>query len=281
MAQSRADDTVIFRKTGEKYERMSTSDYSKKDSRPFLSAGERDAHMPPPVPLPMPLPKNRAPSKRKRISREKNLLIAAAALFLIYFFINQAFKIDDNNGKKYYEEYINNSINLQVSIVEIDPDRIEEAFTSVRYMTGVIRFKGVAIDYQGYKFKDSITKKWFHYLDFGATNDGGHQARLYALTDNLDVTLKVNKDEWEDKDLGAFENPIPVLSFESEWLVKQETGERENAEKFEVQKAAAGEEFTHQEFNFVITRQAYERNVISYLTHVMPRKEFKEMFKKQ
>ncbi|MDR1284607.1 MAG: hypothetical protein LBJ88_00200 [Campylobacteraceae bacterium] len=37
---------------------------------------------------------------------------------------------------------------------------------------------------------------------------------------------------------------------------------------------------THQEYDLVITQQAYEHNAISYLTHVMPKKEFEERFKK-
>jgi hypothetical protein len=59
-----------------------------------------------------------------------------------------------------------------------------------------------------------------------------------------------------------------------------EKSDREKTKKWETERAASGKEFYHQEIDYVITQEAYEHNVIGYLTYIMPKKEFNERFKK-
>jgi hypothetical protein len=169
----------------------------------------------------------------------------------------------ENNGKKYYKQYIHNSNKIKV---KVDEKNFDEKFGYTNYLKYTIFYKGITGGSKDYMFLDNYTNKYFKIMrfdirDLSITSGQNSQIRRKELY------VMVNNEEINNPAYGILTNPIHVFYYKGvdKPIQKWWFSRAENKTVYE---------------SIEPTQQEYEYNVIQYLTYVMSGKEFKEKFEK-
>ena len=198
---------------------------------------------------------------KKILSFFLSAIILLATIGLLNCIINYFF-LWENNGDKYYRQYIKNSKQIKV---RVDEKNFDEKFGYTRYLKYTIYYKGISGGSKNYMFLDNYTNKYFNIMRFDISQQGisGTQDKVIS---NKEIYVMVNNDEIDNPAFGTITNPIHVFSFKGV------------EKRIEVNKENGKDKMIW--ISLEPTQKEYENNVIQYLTYVMSGKEFKERFEK-
>ncbi|MBP1221978.1 hypothetical protein [Flavobacterium sp. 1355] len=189
-------------------------------------------------------------------------IITALAVVAILNGIVNYFFLWENNGDKYYKQYIKESKQIKI---RVDEKYFDEKISHTSYLKYIIFFKGVMGGSRDYMFVDSYTHRYFKIMRFDLS-DQRIVSNQNTLISGKELYVIVNIDEFNNPRYGSITNPIHIFSYKGVAKPIQIWWGGENRET--IYKSIEP------------TKEEYEYNVINYLTYVMPAKEFKERFEK-
>ncbi|MDH6355618.1 hypothetical protein M2132_001963 [Dysgonomonas sp. PH5-45] len=150
-----------------------------------------------------------------------------------------------NDGEKYVDEYINNSVVINVEDSDIDFEfKIKTVYTGIQ--TAFLRGKISGRKVKTMSFYDKNYKKYFMLFDI-----------LYKPTSGTIIKANVNKYDLDSPDYGTKENPIPIFMLD-------------------IPKYADNPSYMKAK----ITDEQYCNTVKFYLSYMMSKREFKKRFEK-
>lgn len=194
-----------------------------------------------------------------------NFLISALVILIMIGFMNMFinyFFLWENDGQKYYKQYINESAKIKV---RVDERKFGKRFSHTHYLKYTIYYKGITGGSEDETFEDSYTHKYFKIMRFDL-KDQSIAAGQTSEIRGKELYIMANNKEINNPHYGTLSNPIHVFSFKGVNEKIQMNTETDNG--------------TIGWINLEPTQQEYEYNVIQYLTYVMSGKEFKERFEK-
>ncbi|GAA4210897.1 hypothetical protein GCM10022289_38990 [Pedobacter jeongneungensis] len=195
-------------------------------------------------------------------------IIGVFILFPLFVFLYNKITVRKNDGKKYYNIFFNGIAPMKLSIPKEDPYYLSEdnvGFDSYRAGASAIGFKSLNGNIISVRFREPTIKKYF-IVSVYDVND-----QLYfPLSESMygkEITAWVNQDDLKDPSYGTKEKPIPVFNFKGMGEPIRITSESEGS--------VNGYE------SLEPTNEQYKHNVLTYLTYIMPKDEFKKRFGKQ
>ena len=167
-----------------------------------------------------------------------------------------------NNGKKYAQQYIDNSVNVQLDIPDGEVDWEPKSIT-----TGIVMTTRKAIGCYRSIFYEKKHKKYFCVFVLEPRKKYGvTQAQTVHgdICDRPFILARINKYELNSPKYGTKDNPIPILNFDY--------------------RLSMYSIYTHEKLKSDIkypfsTPAYYQQAVEKYLTYVMSKEEFKERFR--
>lgn len=187
-------------------------------------------------------------------------LVGSFVLFPILLHFYSIFSINKNDGKKHYQSYINNSIQIKTIIP------IQLKFKGGSYRVSYSRFSSERGDIDRIIFFDKKQKKYLMIESFDISEMKAYN--LSSILPESEVILYINQNDLTNPKYGTKENPVPIFNYK---------GVKKPIEVI-TQKAYNSTDSYMQSLE--PTQQEYEHNVITYLTYIMPEKEFDERFSK-
>ena len=173
-------------------------------------------------------------------------------LIAIFYYSNKY----NDDAEQYYEDYMNNSYDIEVAMPEekskyyienVDKDVItSETFRERIDNNYFSNPRGLYLPFYSVEYK-----KYFNIMCFLGAN-------LMHWPYNRKVTLTVNRDDMNNPAYGTKENPVPVLKD-----IGVDESIRDN----------------DQDYDKAYMDSFYRENVIRYLKYKMPKSEFKRRFK--
>ncbi|KAF2507624.1 hypothetical protein EYY60_16850 [Flavobacterium zhairuonense] len=200
------------------------------------------------------------------MKKAQSFFISALTMLAIIGLLNgiiNYFFLWENNGKKYYQQYIENSKEIKV---RVDEKNFNEKFGYTSYLKYTIFYKGITGGSKDYMFLDNYTNKYYKIMRFDVNNLSITSGQRKVIK-GKELYVMVNNEEIYNPDYGTLAKPIHVFSFKGVNEKKQMNTETDNG--------------TIGWINLEPTQQEYEYNVTQYLTYVMSGKEFKERFEKK
>ena len=174
-------------------------------------------------------------------------------LIAIFYYSNKY----NDDAEQYYEDYMNNSYDIEVAMPEekskyyienVDKDVItSETFRERIDNNYFSNPRGLFLPFYSVEYK-----KYFNIMCFLGAN-------LMHWPYNRKVILTVNRDDMNNPEYGTKENPVPVLKD-----IGVDESIRDN----------------DQDYDKAYMDSFYRENVIRYLKYKMPKSEFKRRFKK-
>jgi hypothetical protein len=184
---------------------------------------------------------------------------------LVLFLGNQIFMWTKNDGKKYYRQYIENSAEIRIIIPYDDVTD----WDSGSFAGGVRGRHTKYMHYVTISFFSTEYNKYFriYFFDSNESNQYLDIISWKGMLQNKSVDVMVNKEDLNNLYKGRrYDNPIPILKVSLPPETRKATG--------------CSDGFLDVQFANGTRGQAqYERRVILYLTYLMPKEEFKQMFK--
>lgn len=225
----------------------------------------------------------------------KNIVFFIGVILLLNFLVNWLF-IWENNGKKYLDKYIQESIELKINAMEIadwfyngekiSPERykrlLHEAYKTGNeemskglqtdfgldhnsYLKYSIFFKGIMGSSKNYTIQDAYTGRYYKIMRFDKYGSPMNtHAQSYELPEE-EVYVTVDSLQYNDLKYGTRNNPIVVLKYKGVNKIFSISATNDNDESYLRPIAPTEEE--------------YRYNVENYLTYVMSSKDFKDRFK--
>ena len=173
-------------------------------------------------------------------------------LIAIFYYSNKY----NDDAEQYYEDYMNNSYDIEVAMPEekskyyienVDKDVItSETFRERIDNNYFSNPRGLFLPFYSVEYK-----KYFNIMCFLGAN-------LMHWPYNRKVILTVNRDDMNNPAYGTKENPVPVLKD-----IGVDESIRDN----------------DQDYDKAYMDSFYRENVIRYLKYKMPKSEFKKRFK--
>ncbi|KQO20394.1 hypothetical protein ASF10_17075 [Flavobacterium sp. Leaf82] len=193
--------------------------------------------------------------------------IGSFVLFPVMLHFYSTFSINRNEGKKYYQSYINNSVEIKIKISEYEEKGkiYGITFKSGSYLASYSRSGSNNGAMDKLICYSQENKKYFAVTVFDFLFQYGQSKFeiIRRILDNKEIFITVNKDDLANPKYGTKENPIPVFNYKGiEKTIMVNVGND----------------------GYIIlepTQKEYEHNVITYLTYIMPKEEFKERFEKR
>ena len=161
-----------------------------------------------------------------------------------------------NDGKKYVDEYINNSVTIAVEDSDIDFEfRTKTVYTGIH--TALLRGKITGRRVETMSFYDKTHEKYFalRVINRGVPLQFDI---LYTLASETIINAKVSQYDLDSPDYGTKENPIPIFMFD-------------------IPKYSDDSNFIKAR----ITDEQYRNTVEFYLSYMIAKKEFENRFKKE
>lgn len=192
----------------------------------------------------------------KILASIKRILLFFVVIAIVNGVVNYFF-LWENDGGKYYEQYIKESQQIKVHVV--NKKDFEDKFGYTSYLKHTLYFKGVMGGSEDYTFEDGYTHKYFKVMRFDQYGEEYSYPQTREITDK-DLYVMANTYELNNPLYGTVKNPILVFSYkgvEKQVVIGVGNGERLSLEPSE---------------------EEYKYNVLNYLTYVMPREEFKKRF---
>ncbi len=183
------------------------------------------------------------------------VIVFGVGLFgFIYFFtkpINSARNID-----KYVNEYIDNSVEIDLyGIYEQGSVKHDYIYTGLNFKK-LQRSKLSSVSNNQFTIYCSHYNKYFRIILINSSAESMQIHSTY-IDDDVLVKAKVNQFQLNDPNYGTKENPIPVLYLEIPEC-------KQSPSYYMIEK----------------TPEEYRKSVYIYLAYLMPRDEFKKMFKR-
>lgn len=198
------------------------------------------------------------------MKKTQNFFISVLTMLAIVGCLNgiiNYFFLWENNGKKHYKQYIDNSKKIKV---RVDERKFGKRFSHTSYLKYTIYYKGITGGSEDETFEDSYTHKYFKIMRFDLRDQSIVSGQSTVMR-GKELYIMVNNDEINNPAYGTLTNPIHVFSFKGV------------EKKIEMNTTKDGAIVW---INLEPTQQEYEYNVTQYLTYVMSGKEFKERFEK-
>ena len=165
---------------------------------------------------------------------------------LLIWGANYFFYSGNRASKEQVQEYINNSFIEKFFIKK--EDWLDNGYISY---TPKLSRRGGDATYIWYLFYDENYKKFFWLSTFNYVHPSDKEIGfIIGRTESAEYKVYINKDQLNNPDYGTKDNPIPI------WPV----------------------ELTDKEISF--NSEATHLYIGQYLSHFMPKEEYKEMFKK-
>ncbi|WP_208643676.1 hypothetical protein, partial [Pedobacter miscanthi] len=124
-----------------------------------------------------------------------------------------------------------------------------------------IGFKGLSGEIQYITFFETVKDKYFRIYLFD-TNYQSY-ANFESVIEKKEIAAWVNQDDLKDPNYGTKENPIPVFNFKGvNEPIRTWGGD------------ATGSKVVYESLE--PTDEQYKHNVLTYLTYIMPKDEFKK-----
>ena len=183
--------------------------------------------------------------------------LLASAVNFIFYSGNRA-------SDKQVQQYIENSI------IEIFPankkDRLDDGYIS--YRRKLQRRSGGLATYTWDLYYDENYKKFFSLTTFDYLHKSDEQRNfLMGIADHATYKVLINKDQLNNPNYGTKDNPIPIWPIE---LLKYDKTDLSVESR-------RGKELKER---IDLSAEVTQLHIEQYLTHFMPKEEYKEMFKK-
>ena len=194
-------------------------------------------------------------------------VIGVFVLFPLFVFLYNKITVSKNDGEKYYKNFFDAIATVKLSIPKDDPYYLSKdyvGFDHYRQGASAIGFKGISGNIISVRFRDSLLKKYF-IVSVYDVNDQLYSP-LASVMYGTQITAWVNQDDLKDPSYGTKEKPIPVFNFKGVNEPIRITSESEGS--------VNGYETLEP------TDEQYKHNVLTYLTYIMPKEEFKKRFEK-
>jgi hypothetical protein len=177
-------------------------------------------------------------------------IIAPGSIFLI----NLLFFSGNKNAEKYVDAYISDSKAIELDMVN---DRGNSDFKTVSIYTG-LKTAFLKVKLTGKRMHNFIfyNTKYQKYFSMSIIEEQRMQFDAYCAFNDRTIIAQINNYEMENASYGTRDNPIHIFMLEIPGV-------------------------KHPDFlKNLISEDQYRRTVLVYLTYVMPKKEFKERYKK-
>ena len=194
-------------------------------------------------------------------------IVGVFVLFPLFVFLYNKITVRKNDGEKYLNFYVGkiSKTNLKIPVSDINsPIYMKTDFDHYRRGASGIGFKGLSGEIQCITFFETVKGKYFRIYLFD-TNYQSY-ANFESVIEKKEITAWVNQDDLKDPGYGTKEKPIPIFNFKGVGEPIQITSESEGS--------VNGYE------SLEPTDEQYKHNVLTYLTYIMPKDEFKKRFEK-
>lgn len=194
-------------------------------------------------------------------------LVGVFVLFPLFVFLYNKVTVRKNDAKKYYNIFFNGIASMKLTIPKSDPYYLSEdniGFSSYRAGASAIGFKSLNGNIISVRFREPTIKKYFVVSVYDVNE------QLYFPLSELmygkDIKAWVNQDDLKNPSYGTKEKPIRVFNFKGV------------GEPIRYDSESKGSVNGYK--NLEPTDQQYKHNVLTYLTYMMPKEEFKKRFEK-
>ncbi|MBP1221975.1 hypothetical protein [Flavobacterium sp. 1355] len=131
------------------------------------------------------------------------LIVGCLNGIINYFFLWE------NNGEKYYKQYIKSSKQLKV---KVDEKYFVQKFGYTHYLKYTIYYKGITGSSEDETFEDSYTHKYFKIMRFDL-KDQSIAAGQTSQIRGKELYVMVNNEEINNPAYGTLTNPIHVFYY--------------------------------------------------------------------
>ncbi|RBQ02201.1 hypothetical protein, partial [Pedobacter miscanthi] len=194
-------------------------------------------------------------------------IVGVFVLFPLFVVLYNKITVRKNDGEKFFSAYYKKIIPIQLSIPKLGggySDTLNVEFDHYRVGASPIGYKGLSGNIIGVPFLDLNQHKFYKIRMYDIDNQ-----KYHILSDVLEgqgITAWVNQEDLKDPSYGTKEKPIPVFNFKGIGEPIRITSESEGS--------VNGYE------SLEPTNEQYKHNVLTYLTYIMPKDEFKKRFEK-
>ena len=206
---------------------------------------------------------------KKQMSKQAlGWIVGVFVLFPLFLLLYNKITVRKNDGKKYFNDYFSKIKSFVLSVPSNENDNlpnVEANYDSYRKGASPIGFKGLMGDIQTVTFYDVGFKKFFiiYLLDV----DYQKYANMRTNLRKKKLFAYLNQDDLNNTLYGTKAKPIPVFNFrgvnEPIRITSESEGSVNGYETLEPNDSQ------------------YKHNVLTYLTYIMPKDEFKKRFEKK
>ena len=191
-------------------------------------------------------------------------VIGVFILFPLFVYLYNKITVRKNDGEKYYKNFFDAIATVKLSIPKDDTYYLSKdyvGFDHYRQWASAIGFKDISGNIISVKFRDSLLKKYFIVSVYDQL-----YSPLASVMYGTQITAWVNQDDLKDPSYGTKEKPIPVFNFKGvDEPIRYDSENEGSVNGYK---------------NLEPTDQQFKHNVLTYLTYIMPKDEFKKRFEK-
>lgn len=189
-----------------------------------------------------------------KVKRSMGWVIAIFIIAPIIIFTINILFFPKRDVSKQAANYINNSIDIELSVPEDIDIGMNSIYTGVKQkgITGGLKRES----YNGISFFNGYYGKYFKVSFIGDKKRANYQFIVFTkLLHDKNIIAKVNKSDLDNFDYGTEENPVPIFMFN-------------------IPKYVGWKDYE----DVAITEDQYKASVYYYLAYIMPEEEFKLRF---
>jgi|SRR5690625_4936761 len=183
---------------------------------------------------------------------------------LLAWVVNFIFYSGNRASDEQVQQYIENSITE--IFIENKKDRLDKGY--IIYTRKLQRRRGGIITFRWSLFYDENYKKFYSLITFDDLHKSDDKRNfVMERSDSATYRILINKDQLNNPNYGTKDNPIPIWPIE---LLKYDKTDLSDD-------SLRTEELTEM---IGLSSEVTQLHIQQYLTHFMPKEEYKEMFNK-
>jgi hypothetical protein len=193
-------------------------------------------------------------------------LIGVCILFPLFIFLYNKITVRKNDGEKYFSAFLSQIKPVKLTVPAEDSYYLSEdniGFDHFRRGASAIGFKGLSGNIISVRFREPTINKYLIISVYDV--DGQLFYPLSELMYGKQINGWVNREDLSNPKYGTKEKPIPVFNFK---------GIKEPIRSYGPD--ATGSNIIYQSLE--PTDKQYRHNVLTYLTYVMTKEEFRQRF---